>query len=836
MKNKIIALILCVCTLVPFFAIFSFAEGTEKTVSANADYGVPDDLYEMIDVNSYINNAGKEGYNQMKLIGFSAPDIVFCEGIMGKTDYYRVIYEAYIYNPLLYAIPIDTPYECEVDSGDGSMSIPYHAHYNHAEVDYETYDSYVYGASSATTEFFGDNIDSDHFHVYNAMFFSIEWVYEYTASQYEELVGNGLPLTVDSISFDIYLGDRVTEEEGNKIYEYIDGLYTGGFSEEAIYKKGYRHCHLDLGFDIYINDINSMLRFTTAYTDMSTFLNVSVDKLNEEYPLLEDSETVYPAFVYEDFENKGLYLYIYDSYGLQSFESILNEVYLSVDGTNYNLYELKFINFEGTLSKFKILGVESLFDNSSDTRTYYIKSIQYRGGWGLRKWSGDAYFTYSIDSNGEIQVDCSVDCIEFLEVGNTYYRLDSSVNSLHEYQTLSSVYFSIPERYFELNDDDYLNDRWIESISGQYYWAMTNPGIISSHSGIHQFLGSEKAKNEGLDGIARFITKYDNGVVVIGIGSLPEDIELKVAQREYDTYSVYIFDYNCYCPADCTEHILYENGTKCNCPNSSHIPGEFTEIKIDDSQILTALFNRSFGIAFEDEFKLEEFSFSKDDVQNLISKHEMSLGDLRNQTNFWNYLAYRLGIYSMQGSESERNISVFNTLYAADIENALKLSKEDFLNEYYVASADYENICEKMQKALDNNEVFVLLRFDVYDYYSAPLYYVNPISYIEVPTAFAFQDKVYKDFELLEIELKNQYNSKVYDVEMEPISFMSSITVPINNQAPHPDFEWPVDWNNEPFIDWNNILMILGIILVVALIVVVWVYVVIPISRFVSRK
>ena len=846
MRNKVIALILCVCSLVPLFAIFSFAEGAENAVSeasTNVDYGVPEDLYEMIDVDAYINNAGKEGYDKMKLIGFSAPNIVYYEGSMSSSAYYKVYFEFYIYNPLLYAIPVDPYFECPGPEVDGSTSMPEHAHYDHAIVSSENYFSLIKGTWPAITEFYGDEINSDHFHVYNAMFFGISWACEYYASQYEELCEKDLPLTLNGLKFDIYVGERITDD-GNEIYDYFDGLYTGGYTEEKIYEAGYRHCELELNTDICLKDINSMLRFSTAYTDMSTFLDISVDKLNEEYPLKKEYEEKTPAFLYEDAVNNRLYFYAYDSLGKGAIQDNLNKISLSFDGVTYKEYPLRFINFENTLSKFEIVGA---FDSSYfglNERTYYVNSYKYAEmgtvseiyDIGIARSEDKVKYVYT-GTKDNVSVKIESDYIRILDVGNTYYRLNSSANGNHKYQTLSSVYFTIPESYFELDDSDYLNDRWLERIKGQYTSCMTNPGIVTKNKDLY-----DKFLADGADG------NIDNCFLICG----------------NDEKHNSALNGNYYC-----DFVICDEGY-INWQNDNHyykiypknrlgsqmysaiyyvdsLPSDGALI-IDNNDLEISIKNNLNSLDKETE-KFVEFDIYKDAVFDMFSIKDSSFSELMQNYDLFDSLLILVGWYDNDLDNSISNINAFEVLDSRinpDTNNsylydAIHLEKTEFLSKYLVAESDYDNVIKKMEYALDNNESFVLLRFDKYDYY---VNYASEDLWLDNDDTLIFQDKYYSDFELLELELKNQYNSVVYRLDMEPISFIADITMDDSIKFEDSIIEDFLNnigsrlfGNGDNKFDWkDSVKRILGLILILVLAVVVTKFVLVPIIKAIRKK
>ena len=70
-------------------------------------------------------------------------------------------------------------------------------------------------------------------------------------------------------------------------------------------------------------------------------------------------------------------------------------------------------------------------------------------------------------------------------------------------------------------------------------------------------------------------------------------------------------------------------------------------------------------------------------------------------------------------------------------------------------------------------KVYTFLRFDTYDYYASDA----TISGLEHNgDAFIFQEKYYKDFDIIELGISNEQETIVYNVKMDPIDVMAGAT------------------------------------------------------------
>ncbi|MBP3308248.1 MAG: hypothetical protein J6L90_02290 [Clostridia bacterium] len=804
MKIKVLSILLCICMLIPCFTILGFAEGGEvvNASSSTEDIYVPEDLYQMIDVQAYIDNAGQAGYDNMKLLGFSVPYVYSYNSGNDNETMNRVTFTAYFYNPDLYPICI-SPLDPDVD---GSC-YPYYwdeLSHNHCLAT-------VNGEHAWTTAYGSDN---DHYHSYNSMFFGLSFSQYYTTAEYEEIASKGMEYPVNEISFYIYLGERLTDgidaEHGNR-----DGDYSNDDFE-----KLHKEVRLDLNTKVYFQDIDGILGFSSVYTDLPAFLNIDIDTLNKEYPKKPDYSEITPAFLYEDMANKRLFLYMYDSRGRGAVNNSVNRVSLSTDNSNFESYYLHFINFENTLSKFEIKGVSDLFANVStdSARTYYINEVVYDrviGSFGVTndevKYTYSNLTTFSGESSADTYVESESNLIRLVDVRDTSYRLNSSITGEGYYQTLSSVYFSIPESYFELDDMNFLNDREITRINGSYYWAFTNPGVITNNHDYYV-----KLYKDLIDGNIDS-TYLNTDKIAVGPGNyiISDGI---VPENTYRTLSY-----------------LYESPWR---GGRSTETEEFIKVPIDKKTIKTLLANSA--SPFSSEFQKKDFEFTPKDVFELVSRKEMTFEQFYLNYGLFNAFWRFLFGESSDVMNSLKNIKLFVSLSGEELNDAINLPEEKFIETYLINQYDYKDVVSKMKTSYDNGEVFILFRYDTYDYYCD---YIEVNNMVKMDDAYLVIDKFYKDFEIMEMELSNFYSSKVYQIDMKPISIISGVwgADPFD---PEEDLNTPSESINkgEGAVGkivkdkGNSFLMVIGIILIIVFAIVVSKYVIIPIIRTVRKE
>lgn len=141
-------------------------------------------------------------------------------------------------------------------------------------------------------------------------------------------------------------------------------------------------------------------------------------------------------------------------------------------------------------------------------------------------------------------------------------------------------------------------------------------------------------------------------------------------------------------------------------------------------------------------------------------------------------------------------------------EGDLVFDEEAFSTKYYVNINDAENIQKAAKEAYYNDEIPVLLRFAVTDYYASAARF----DYAEEDTVdlsdqdgYVAQETVFLDFDVISLGFKNEngYEDIVIGVVADPIDIINGLTPP---EGLVEDEEW-----------WQKIMMVLCLILLFAL-------------------
>lgn len=786
---KIIALFLSVCCVISCFSVFAFANGDETspaTVSEDdttKEYYVPYGFDKFIDVEEYKANAGKEGYNELKIVGVNSPALsyIYYDDLGNLIDmpYYEWGLSFYVYNPRLH------PMYCRSYPGEDWLVSVVNGRGVVKDLDDTDYKSY-----SVRNRFSQDYYTFEDDFVTDAMFFTFTVNGIYKAESVAEGTIAGTYL-VDKIFISGYGG--VDENGKTLIHDFEFDL------------------DLELNYDNYFENLD----ITSPDRDISIMTDISLEDIHTIYPKNFHRETacvnnaiLQLCFIYEDLDNEELYFYFYNSYGdkFYSSDGLIKEICfeLKQGSEEKELYFLlEHISTVGTLSKYKISDnsgygngydcKDNLFEGitSEESREYLILGFEYSGNcstvtkgynvqteeiiYRLNDFSVEDYVyceayyyfdtqeiaTYSGDaSQTSMALNISSNSLYFDEnaVGDTYYRLNSSASGKNSYTTLRSVYFSIPNYHFGTEDANILNDKWLEYIKGSYEWANTGIGIVLGDDKISIFdnkswfnLLSDNKSKEQFNGTI-LIGQEDvtwgtnfNGYFAIDDGSY--EFPFIGAIKVFDNFS-FLFN---------IDSDSYEDF-------STAISKEGLENAVANSKN-----------PFSTEFARVDYTLTKDDVFNMLTRDQWSFFESVGQIGLFDT------IFKRDYDSSIENISAFITFDEAAMDEALALSDADFAGKYFVSLSDVTDIKEKMSDAKINGETFVLFRFDVYDYYATSDIVIasNDVSYVGEPDGFAFMDKYYKNFEMLEFGFSNSQEATVVQVNMQPIDLgTADITSP----------------------------------------------------------
>ena len=376
------------------------------------------------------------------------------------------------------------------------------------------------------------------------------------------------------------------------------------------------------------------------------------------------------------------------------------------------------------------------------------------------------YLTAEVD--GEIKIDANY----------TYYRLDSSVNGNGYYQTLSTLYFSIPNKYLQSTDIPVV-DSYVKALEISYQSAMTKPFIHKGQDDKNFDKIIEQMNSDYYGEIndaypflsSLFYVWNDEGIV-----SSPEificnndftkinfatfvNISLS-GNQNYGFDSLVLTDYNK--PVDIPD--IYG--------------GEHSEINdlYSTYELNQIINNIGTNNVIKDSFENNQFILNFDETKSLESFNKDSLAELFH--NFGYYFALKMRILGTKNEymTSINEIEAIKTLSYAEMNYALLMSDDEFSSKYFVSLADVAKIKKQIEYALSNNETFVFARFDVFDYFSDYMFggvvtddIVKKCELVGLNT-ICFQTKYYKDLDVLRIETGNKFSTKLYKVDMDEIN------------------------------------------------------------------
>lgn len=348
-----------------------------------------------------------------------------------------------------------------------------------------------------------------------------------------------------------------------------------------------------------------------------------------------------------------------------------------------------------------------------------------------------------------------------LKLDYTYYRLDSSATDLDYYQTLSTLYFAIDESWLELDDVNIFNDRYVSRAEIKYDWAMTEPIIAAPRSGckyidLSEYVGKDlnalglnihtgsKLQTSGTGG-STFTVEYMIGADHYGSALYKQYFTVRNERNYFDRFNYYL---------------EYDSLTD---------PGDMFVSTEDVTNMIGA--NKHLVGDFQNEHLVLNFC----DTLTLSSFKDMSFDDQVEKFGFWNAFWYKICGTTQSIQDSIKNIECILTVKPSEIKTAIKLDDQAFSDKYYVSIKDVPEVKEKMQTALNNDQAFVFIRYDVFDYYSA---YANGLNISDDDHVVLSQTKYYEDLSVISLELSNSYDSKIYAVSCEPITVAPGLTFP----------------------------------------------------------
>lgn len=498
-------------------------------------------------------------------------------------------------------------------------------------------------------------------------------------------------------------------------------------------------------------------------------------------------EWCYSPFTTGDF---ALYIYFYNPQNLKIDEdSFSNRIQMACaydsypitnesTPTDYDTYNLLFCskseraNYEGLFYKFRVIdkkGADGKYIADrvySGERRYDVSGVvlAQKNGTTKEYLVGGTYFFsgyasgYGPNANSENTLECTgfraMETIE-LTVHNTNYRTESSSLGKYHENEVTSVYFSVPNYYF----NKYGN---LQKIKAEWYEYKTEPIFIVNNDrfndllpfvGVNIFESAIKPSYyyyNSANTIVQSIISYDI------LYNLNETLPVN---KKMDTL-YWLFPSN-----DRTvtaEQVENYVETYVSSFNKGVLP-------VKDGTISADLFIDTVDTGRTRGYNCKEFD-ANDDTFNLLSYDETHNGWEKFFQYFFNW------------SNAPTDSSLFNIspIEYKTIGDYINMSDPNVSDLLLINKNDVSDFRTFYNTAKENDETTVLFRFAQTDYYQEGLFEIDPNS-AWVPTKGAVADvaqtTVFLDFKIIQLTFLNEKEEyKVIPVTQDPIDIYNGLS------------------------------------------------------------
>ena len=392
--------------------------------------------------------------------------------------------------------------------------------------------------------------------------------------------------------------------------------------------------------------------------------------------------------------------------------------------------------------------------------------------------SGSAKSKYMrSDLKQELEIKCD----------STFYRLNSSDSGTLYQKTLTTVGFALDASYFHLDDLEVENDCYLDFINCTYREGYLKPAFVTTD-------GSFISANRFLPGASRVylysgyiytsgdisydVIADDEGYTIIlpyiWFGSVPDSTSAYeyAPSKQYD-YVPFVF---------MVEH-----------------EGDFEDFEyvLTQEEIEAVLKKFSEEYIFDGDVVPVDKTITFKDKTELLSYRDATFDQVKSDFGFFSALWHKWFGMDDTVMESIGNINCIEMILPDEYLSILDMSDEEFSSTYLVALNEAADMKAKVLDALSKNQVYTFLRFDTYDYYAADAT-VEGLEHNG--DAFIFQEKYYKDFDIIELGISNEQETVVYNVKMDPINIMAGATTP--DPVVKDDIVNPGEYIEENFDGW----------------------------------
>ncbi len=376
------------------------------------------------------------------------------------------------------------------------------------------------------------------------------------------------------------------------------------------------------------------------------------------------------------------------------------------------------------------------------------------------------------DSKQELEIKCD----------STFYRINSSASGKAYQSTLSTVGFALSESYFNMDDDDVNNNSYLDFIHFTCREGYLKPAFVTTDTDFlknNDFMIGPGGYwlNDGY--IASNYKKDETVVADILVTETYSDIWF--GGYNASSYNKFFID----------KHYYY-------------IPFVFVveswedfEYVLTQEQIEAQFSGKMDQHIFDGAVVPVDKTITFKDKTELLSYRDATFDQVRSDLGFFSALWHKWFGMDDTVMESIGNINCIEMILPDEYQRISRMSDKVFSDTYLVALNEAAYIKQQVLDALSKNQVYTFFRFDTYDYYAADA----TISGLEHNgDSFIFQEKYYKDFDIIELGISNEQETIVYNVKMDPIDVMAGATS--DDVVTKDDVTDPGEHIKEEFEDW----------------------------------
>lgn len=539
-------------------------------------------------------------------------------------------------------------------------------------------------------------------------------------------------------------------------------------------------------------------------------------------------------------DDYGLYLYVYNPNGQNiKTDSLHNQVLMATayntnpvtetsKPTDYEYFKLQFCSasegdYKNLFYKFKVIdhtgakdGKTMLERVNSNARRYDIAEIQlleqgkdnavgyplsgaYAVGVNTKESYGTFYFTgyakgYGADESAESTLSVKYSKLDTirLSLNHTYWRSQTSSLGKNHQNQVDTVYFSVPNRYFEQYGK-------LQRIKAEWYEYKTKDLIVTSNSDFYntatQYIGQNIEYDKSIGyGLAE--NPYDNNHFVYA------DWAWNVACGITDEKSAAHTLYYLFKTDDITSYDPYKAVTSTGGIEGSDLYSRMLEvseklggetIEAKDGKLISAL--------FEDD--IDESRKINDKDRGIIQKGKSCYNfDAGLDISKWQ--SWKDGDPSFW--DNTKNYGFWNAVFkdipheeGKEVQPIVDLKDADFSGTIADISQNLmvnQNDVSTLQKFYEENKAdnhIIAFRFAITDYYSAPVDVVElgggllgADKYIS-GQAYRAKQSIFFDFNVIQLTFNDNGEYTVIPVVSNPIDIINDITSP--TQFPDKNFD-----------------------------------------------